>query len=125
MVLSYWVSMKRVGVNYATTAISGKEFGEGSLEIIGDKGGDDVFFAIRDDKEMAGTNSVEVVLPSRTQVNAWLRTIGTGSPSFYVSVHCFGFQCVSFGLLVQDHGHGGDRGRGTRWDSLDKGRDDW
>jgi len=23
--------------------------------------------------------------------------------------------------LVQDHGHGGDRGRGTRWDVFDKG----
>ena len=100
MVLSDWASMKRTGVDCATAAISGKEFRKGGVKVIGDKGGNDVFFAIRDDKEVAGTHSIEVVLPSGTWVNFWLGTIGTWSLSFYVSVHGPGFYCVSFGLLV-------------------------
>jgi len=59
------------------------------MEIIGDKRGDDVFFAIGNNKKVAGADSIEVVLPSRTWVDAWLGTVGTWSPSFYVSVHCF------------------------------------
>ena len=98
--LSNWASMERTGVDCATTAISGKEFGKGGVEVIGDEGGDDIFFAIRDDKEMASTSGIKVVLPSGTWVNPWLGTIGTGSLYFYISVHCLSFQCISFSLLV-------------------------
>jgi len=83
--------MKRTRVDCATVAISSKEFGKGGVEIVGDEGGDDILFAIRDDKEMAGSDSVKVVLPSRPWVDSWLRAVGTRSPSFYVSIHhlCF------------------------------------
>jgi len=87
-------------VDHATAAISSKEFGKGGVEIIGDEGGDDVLFAIRDDKEMAGPDGVEVVLPSGPWVDSWLRAVGTRSPSFYISVHCLCFQRVSLSLLV-------------------------
>jgi len=80
-----------MGVDRTTTAISGKEFRKGGVEIIGDEGGDDVLFAIRDDKEMASTSGIKVVLPSGTWVNPWLGTTRTGSLSFYVSVHCLSF----------------------------------
>ena len=125
MVLSDWASVKRTRMDCAATTISGKEFGKSGVEIIRDEGGNDIFFAIRDDKEMAGTNGVKIVLPSWTWVNAWLGTVGTGSLFLYLNVHCLSFQCVSFGLLVQDHGQGGDRRRGTRWDILNEGGNDW
>jgi len=92
--------MKRTGVDCATAAISGKELGKCGMKVIGDEGGDDVFITIRNDEKVAGTNCIKVVLPSGTWVNPWLGAIGTGSPSFYVSVHGFGLYCVSFGLLV-------------------------
>jgi len=58
--------MKRTGVDHATAAISSEELGKGGMEVIGDEGGDDVLFAIRDDEEMVGPDGVKVVLPSRT-----------------------------------------------------------
>ena len=98
--LPNWASVKRTRVDHATAAISSKKFGKGGMEIVGDEGGDDVLFAIRDDKEMAGPDGVKVVLPSGPWVDFWLRAIGTRSLSFYVSVHRLCFQCVSLGLLV-------------------------
>jgi len=83
--------MKRMGVDRATSAISSEELGKGGVEIVGDEGGDDVLFAIRDDEEMVGPNGVKVVLPSRTWVHSWLGTIGAWGPSFCISVHHFGF----------------------------------
>jgi len=100
VVLSNWASMKRMRVDCATMAISSEKFRKGSMEIVRDEGGDDVLFAIRDDKEMAGPDSVEVVLPSGPWVDSWLRAVGTRSPSFYVSIHRLCFQRVSLGLLV-------------------------
>jgi len=100
VVLSNWASVKRTRVDHTTVAISSKEFGKGGMEIVGDEGGDDVLFTIRDDKEMAGSDSVKVVLPSGSWVDSWLRAVGTGSLSFYVSIHRLCFQCVSLGLLV-------------------------
>ena len=85
--LSDWASMKRVGVNCATTAVSGKEFRESGMEIIEDEGGNNILFAIWDDKEVASADGIEVVLPSRTWVYPWLGAVGTGSASFYISVH--------------------------------------
>ena len=75
----------------ATMAISSEEFRKGGMEIVRDEGGDDVLFAIRDDKEMAGPDSVEVVLPSRTWVYSWLGTVRAWGSPFYVSVHHFSF----------------------------------
>jgi len=91
VVLSNWASVKRTRVDCATAAISSEEFRKGGVEIVGDEGGNDVLFAIRDDKEMAGSDSVKVVLPSRPWVDSWLRAVGTRSLSFYVSVHRFCF----------------------------------
>jgi len=81
--------MKRTGVDRATMAVSSKEFGKGGMEIIRDKGGDDVLFAIRDDKEMAGPNGVEVVLPSWTWVYSWLGTVQAWGSPFCVSIYRF------------------------------------
>ena len=83
-----------------TMAISSKEFGKGGVEIIRDEGGNDVLFAIRDDKEMAGPDGVKVVLPSRTWVYSWLGAARAWGLFFYISVHRFSFQRVGLGLLV-------------------------
>ena len=91
------------------------------MKIIRDEGGDDVLFAVRNNKEVVGACFSEVVLPPRAWEDAWLRTIGTWSLSFGISIHSFEFYVLRFGLLVQDHSHGGDRGRGTRWDCLNVG----
>ena len=124
MVLSDGMGVKGARVNGATASVGGKEFRESSVEVIGDKGGDDVFVAIRNDKKVTRTDGIEVVLPSRARKYTWLRTCGTRSMSLYVSIHCFGLQRFGFGLLVQDHGQGGNRGRGMGWDVFNKGGDD-
>jgi len=90
VVLSNWASMKRTGVDCTTTAVSSKEFGKGGMEVVRDEGGDDVLFAIRDDKEVAGPDGVEVVLPSRTWVHSWLGTVRAWGSPFCISIHRFG-----------------------------------
>ena len=120
MVLSDRISMKGARVDGTTAPIGGKEFGKGGVEVIRNKRGDDILVAIRNDKKVASANGIEIVLPSWTRVYAWLRASGTGSASFCISIHCLSLQCVGFGLLVQDYSHGGNRGRGTRWDIFDK-----
>ena len=90
VVVSDWVSMERAGMNCATVAVSSKKFREGGMEIVGDEGGNNVFLAIRDNKEMASANGIEVVLPSRTWLNFWLGTIGAQSTPLRVSVHSLG-----------------------------------
>jgi len=116
--------MKRTGVDRATTAISSKELGKGGVEIVRNEGSYNVLFAIRDDKEMAGPDSIEVVFPSGPWVNSWLRAIGTWSSSFYVSAHRLSLQRFGFGLLVQDYGHGGDGRRGAGRNVFNESRDD-
>jgi len=100
VVLSNWTSMERMGVDRATTAVSGKELWKGGVEVIGDERGNYVLFTIRDNEKVAGASSIKVVLPPRTWVNSWLRTIGTWGTSLCVSIHRFRFQCVSLSLLV-------------------------
>jgi len=99
-VLPNRASMKGVRVDCATATISGKELREGCMEVVGNEGGDDVLFAIWNDKEVASTGSIEIVLPSRTWVNFWLGTIRTGSAFFCISIHSLSFQHVSLGLLI-------------------------
>ena len=90
------------------------------MEVIGDKRGNVIFFAIRNDKKVAGTCGCKVILPARTREDIRLGTIGTRGASFGISIHGLVFYLVSFHLLVQDHGHGRDRGRGMRWDVFDE-----
>ena len=90
MVLSYSAGMKGARVDGATASVGSEEFRKGGVEIVRNERGDDVFVAIRDDKEVTCTNSVEVVLPARTGEDAWLRACRTGSASFCVSIHHFG-----------------------------------
>jgi len=87
-------------VDCAAMTIGGKEFRKGGVEVVRNKGGDDIFVAIRNDKKMTSANSVKIVLPSQTRVYAWLRASGTGSAFLSISVHRFGFKYVSFSLLV-------------------------
>jgi len=89
MVLPNGAGMKRTRVDCAAAAVSSEEFRKGGMEIIRDKGGDDILFAIRDDKEVTGPDGVEVVLPSRTWIHSGLGTVRAWGPSFYISVHCF------------------------------------
>ena len=117
-------SMKGARVNGTATSIGGEEFGKGGVEVVGDEGGDNVLFAIGNDEKVVGTNGVEVVLPPRSWVNSWLRTIGTRGASLCVSIPCFGFQRFGFSLLVQDHSHGGNRGMGTGWNVFNEGGND-
>ena len=70
------------------------------MEVVGNEWSNDVFFAIWDDKEVMGASGVEVVLPPRTREDARLGTGRTGSALFSISVHGFGLQRVSLGLLV-------------------------
>ena len=89
--LPNWVCMKGTRVDCAATTISSEEFRESGMEVIGDEGGDNVLFTIRNNKEMTGANGVEVVLPSGTGENARLGTSGTRSALFSISIHGFGF----------------------------------
>ena len=100
MVLPDRTGMERARVNCAATSISGKEFGEGCVKVIGNKGGDDVFIAVGNDEEVTRANSVEVVLPTRAREYTWLGACGTRSASLCVSVHRLSLQRFNFGLLV-------------------------
>ena len=106
MVLADCTSMKRSGVNSAATTVSGKELRECGVEIIGNEGGNDVLFIIWNDKEVASAHGIEVVLPPRTWVDAWLRTTRAWGASFGISVHSCSFQNICLSLLVQYHSHG-------------------
>jgi len=88
VVLPNWASVERVRVDHVATAISSKELGKGGMEVIGDEGGDNIFFAIGDNKEMAGANGIKVVLPSGTREDTRLGTGWTGSAFF--SLHVYG-----------------------------------
>jgi len=100
VVLSNGTGVKGARVDGTTTSISGKELGKGHVEVVGDEGGNDVLIAIRDNKEVTRTNGVEVVLPAGTRKYTRLRACGTGSMSFYISIHYFSLQRFGFGLLV-------------------------
>ena len=59
------------------------------MKVIGNEGGDNVFFAIWDNEEVASASTVEIVLPSWAWMDSWLRTVGARGASFYVSIHGF------------------------------------
>ena len=87
MVLSDRMSMKGARVDGTTASIGGKEFRKGGVEVIRNKGGNDVLVAIWNDKKVASANGIKIFFPSQTGMYAWLRTSGTGSASFCVSIH--------------------------------------
>jgi len=80
--------MKGVRVDGTTMSISSKELGKGGVEIVRNKRGDDVLVAIRNDKKVARTHGIKVVLPSQAGEHTWLRAGGTRSASFCFSIHC-------------------------------------
>jgi len=90
VVLSDRTSVKGARVDGTTTSISGKEFRKGGVNVVRNKGGDDILVTVRNDEKVARANGIEVVLPSRTWEHTWLRASGTGSVSFCVSIHCLG-----------------------------------
>ena len=89
MVVPHGSGVKGTGVNGATMTIGGKKFWKCGIKVVGNEGGDDIFIAIRDDKEVTGASGCEIVLPTRTWEYAGLRTTGTGGLSFSISVHSF------------------------------------
>ena len=124
MVLSYSAGVKGTRVDGATVSVGGEEFRKSGVKVIRDEGRDYVLVAIGNDKEVMRTSGVEVVLPSWAREYAWLGASGTQGTSLCISIHRFGCQFIGFSLLVQDYGHGQDRGRGTRRNVFNKGRDD-
>ena len=48
------ISIKGARVDSTTTSVSGEKFVIGGMEIVGDEGGDDILFSIRNDKKMVG-----------------------------------------------------------------------
>ena len=91
MVLSDSMSIEGMGMDSAAATISRKQFGECGVKVIGNEWHNNIFFAIWDDKEVAGAHGIEIVLPSRARVDTWLRTSGTGGALLGCSVHCLGF----------------------------------
>jgi len=120
-VVSNRMGMEGARVNCAATSIGGKEFRECRVKVVRNKGGNDVFIAVGNNKKVACADGVEVVLPTQAREYTRLGAGRTRSASFYVSVHCFGLQRLGFSLLIQDHSHGRDRGRRAGWDVFDEG----
>jgi len=106
MVLSDRTSMKGARVDSTTASIGGKKFGKGGVKVVRNEGGNDIFIAIRNDKKVASANCIEIVFPSQTRMNTWLRTSRARSASFCVSIHHLSLQCVNLSLLVQDYSYG-------------------
>ena len=104
--LPNWAHMKGARVDCAAATISSEEFRESGMEVIGDERGDNVLFAVWDNKKVAGACGRKVVSLARAREDTRLGTVGARSVSFCVSVYGLGFYFVSFCLLVQDHGHG-------------------
>jgi len=100
VVLSNGMGVKGARVDSTATSISGEELRKGHVEVVGNKGGNDIFITVRNDKKVTHTNSVKVVLPTQARKYTWLRACRTGSTSLCVSVHCFSLQHFGFGLLV-------------------------
>ena len=100
MVLSNGTGVKGARVDSAATSISGEELGEGCVEVVKDKGGNDVLIAVGDDKKVTRTNGIKVVLPTRAREYTWLRACRARSMSLCVSVPCFSLQRFGFSLLV-------------------------
>jgi len=111
-------------VNRAASSIGGKELGECCVKVVRNKRGNDVFIAVGNDKKVACADGVKVVLPAWAREYTRLRAGRTRSVSFCISIHCFGLQHLGFSLLVQDYGHGRDRGRRAGWDVFDEGGND-
>jgi len=89
MVLSNGTGMKGVRVDSAAMSISGKEFREGRVEVVGNEGGDDILIAVGNNKKVTHTNRVEIVLPTWSREYTWLRACRAWSMSLCVSVPCF------------------------------------
>jgi len=68
VVLSNRMGMKGARVDGATASVGGEELRKSGVEVVRNKGGDDVLIAIRNDKKVMCTNGVEVVVPSWTRV---------------------------------------------------------
>ena len=65
VVVPHGSGMERTGMDGTATTISGKEFWECGVEVVGDERGDNVLIAIGNDKEMTGACGRKVVLPAR------------------------------------------------------------
>ena len=63
-------------MNGAVTPVRSKELGEGVTEVVANERGDNIFVAEWDDKEVARSHGIEVVLPARTGVSAGLWVSG-------------------------------------------------
>jgi len=97
--------VERARVDSAVATVSGKEFGEWIAEVITDEGGNHIFVAERDDKEVASTSGVEVVLPARTGMGARLRS----ERGWHVILLVCFLQLFDYGVLIRylpikDHG---------------------
>ena len=119
-------SVKRAGVNGAVAAISRQELREGASHVVTNKGGDDIFFAIWDDKVMTGVGLSPILDPARSWVDAGLRTRGTRGLPFGVSFLCLdqGLLRCKFVIKYDRHAsvvkggctdHGLMRGRNGKW----------
>jgi len=91
VVLSDGTGMERTRVDCTAMSIRGEELREGCVSVVGNKGGDDILIAVRNDKEVTHTDGVEVVLPAGARKYTRLRACGTQSMPLCISVHCFSF----------------------------------
>ena len=90
MVLSNGTSMKGARMDGTSASVSGEELWESGVKVVGDEWGNDVLITVWNDKKVAHTHSIEIVLPSQAREYTQLRASGTRSTSLCISVHCFG-----------------------------------
>ena len=84
--LSVGTSMKGARVDCTVATIGRQELGERTSHVVTNEGGDYVFFAIRDDKVVAGVSLSPILNPARSRVDAGLRTCGARGLPFGVSL---------------------------------------
>ena len=87
----------------AAMSVGGMEFGEGVVEVILNKGGDNIFFACGDDKEMVGPIGVEVVLPSWTRMDTGLWAYRGWSLILLVSLYGCNPPILVRDLAIENH----------------------
>ena len=102
-----WVcmGMERPRMNGAAASLGCQEFRKGTVEVIGDEGGDGVLLAIGNDKEMASSGGVPVIAPSGSWKCTRLGTFWSRSGMFFVCrcIHTGDIELAT--TFIQDQGH--------------------
>ena len=89
--------MKGARVDGAIVSVSSKEFGEGVVQVVPNEWGNDIFISKWNDEEVASPVGIEVILPARSRMGAWLG-VSRSWHLVFLALH----QLLDLSILVRD-----------------------